>query len=113
MGVVYLDISKAFDRIWQPGLMHKPESVGIRGNALRWFHSFLFDQQQCTAVGRFSSSVQKLHAGVPQVAILSPLLFSLYKNDLVKSASGNRNLLLMTRLLMSLQSPSFALQEKM
>ena len=84
-----IDISKTLDCVWLPGLMRKLESVGALGNALAsGFRNFLFDQQQSTCVGRFSYSLQKRHACAPQGVILSPLLFSLYMNDLVKSTSG-------------------------
>ena len=77
VGVVFFDIKKAFDRVWLPGLLHKLHSVGVRGKALVWFHSYLVGRRQRTAVGCHLSSAAPLHAGVLQGAVLS-LCFSLY-----------------------------------
>ena len=41
----FLDISKAFDKVWHKGLLCKLESLGISGN-LNLFHSFLNDRYQ-------------------------------------------------------------------
>ena len=81
VGVIFLDIKKAFDRVYLPGLLYKLESAGVRGRALQWFRNFLQNRCQRTMIGQSVSSVEYLHAGVPQGAILSPLLFSLYMND--------------------------------
>lgn len=43
---VFCDISKAFDRVWHRGLLHKLSSIGIQGNLLRWFSSYLSDRKQ-------------------------------------------------------------------
>ena len=76
-------------------------------------HSFLFDWQQCTTVSRLSSFFQKLHVGVPQGAILSILLFSLFMNDLVKSTSGKKNLFADDTSAYVTATLIFALQEKL
>ena len=70
----------------------KLRAVGVRGKALAWFENYLFGRCQCTAVGRHLSSAAPLYAGVPQGAVLSPLLFSLYMNDIVKCTDANVNL---------------------
>ena len=64
----------------------------MRGKALAWFESFLRNRQQRTFVGRHISSSSYLHAGVPQRAILSPLLFSLYMNDVVQATGEDVNM---------------------
>ena len=92
VGVVFFDIKKAFDRVWLPGLLHKLRSVGVRGKALAWFQSYLVGRCQRTTVGRHLSSTTALHAGVPQGAVLSPLLFSLYMNDVVHCTDADVNL---------------------
>ena len=40
----FLDISKAFDKVWHEGLIYKLESTGISGHLLNLFHSFLNDR---------------------------------------------------------------------
>ena len=42
---IFLDISKAFDKVWQ-GLLYKLEALGVLGNLLKLFQSFLSDRKQ-------------------------------------------------------------------
>ena len=42
----FLDISKAFDKVWHDGLLYKLESFGISGNLMKLFHSYLNNRQQ-------------------------------------------------------------------
>ena len=68
VGVIFLDIKKAFDGVYLPGLLYKLESAGVRGRALQWFRNFLQNRCQRTMIGQSFSSVEYLHAGVPQGA---------------------------------------------
>ena len=43
MDVIYLDYRKAFDTVWQNGLLRKLECYGIGGKALAWIRSFWQD----------------------------------------------------------------------
>ena len=43
---VFCDISKAFDRVWHAGLLHKLRSIGISGELLKWFSSYLVGRKQ-------------------------------------------------------------------
>ena len=92
VGVIFLDIKKAFDRVYLPRLLRKLKSAGVRGSALHWFRNFLQNSCQRSMIGQSISSVEHLHAGVPQDAILSPLLFSLYMNDITAFTNGDVNL---------------------
>ena len=92
VGIVFFDFRKAFDPVCLPGLIKKLQSTGLRGKSLDWCCSFLSGRCQRVSVGGCMSAVEPLQAGVPQGAILSPLFFSLYINDVVTSAEGEFNL---------------------
>ena len=46
MRAVFLDISKAFDRVWNRGLIAKLRRFGVEGNLLNWFTSYLSCRKQ-------------------------------------------------------------------
>ena len=79
---VALDISKAFDRVWHAGLLHKLKSYGISGEIFGLISSFLSNRRLRVVLDGKSSQEYPVNAGVLQRSILGPTRFLLYINDL-------------------------------
>ena len=86
---VYLDISKAFDRVWHQGLIYKLRRCGVSGKLLTLMQSFLENRKQRTVLNGKTSTWSTISAGVPQGSILGPLFFLIYINDLTDGLKCN------------------------
>ena len=78
---VALDRTKAFDRVWHSGLLHKLKSYGISGQIFGLISSFLSNRPLPVVPDGKSSQEFLFNAGVPQGSILGPTLFLLYINE--------------------------------
>jgi hypothetical protein len=78
---VFLDIERAFDRVWHDGLVQKLIKIPINPNFIQLIDSFLSNRTCSVKIKNIKSRPIAHQAGVPQGSILSPLLYIVYCRD--------------------------------
>ena len=84
---VFLDISKAFDKVWCEGLIVKLKKNGISDSLLKLFQNYLHNRKQRVVLNGSFSDYSFIKSG----SVLGPLLFLIYINDLENNINSNIN----------------------
>ena len=86
---VFLDISKAFGKVWHDGVILKLEQNGTSGDLLNILIDFVRNRKQSVVFNGQVSAWASVNAGVTQGSILGTLLFLIYINNLSDNLSSN------------------------
>ncbi|KAL9978039.1 hypothetical protein ACROYT_G015516 [Oculina patagonica] len=81
--VGFIDYEKAFDSVWQSGMIHKLQTYGIQGKFLNVIKSMYSSIRSCVKINQNAlTELFSCNKGIRQGDGLSPVLFSLFMNDL-------------------------------
>ena len=86
---VFLDISKAFDKVWHEGILFKLKTYGVNAKVLNLLTNYLHERYQRVVLNGKTSSWELVKSGVPQGSVLGPLFCLIYINDLQDNLESN------------------------
>jgi hypothetical protein len=90
VGILF-DIASAFDKVWHNGLVFKLINAKIPVYLVAWIKDFIANRSFTVEIEDARSESKNITCGVPQGAVLSPLLFSLFINDIPDNTEKNEN----------------------
>ncbi len=79
--ILFEDFSSAFNTIIPDTFQNKLTQLSVPTSICQWITGFMTDRQQLVRQGEFSSNTHTISTGALRGCVLSPLLFSLYRND--------------------------------
>ena len=80
VGIIYMDLSKAFDCLNHELLIAKLRCSGQDQHAVEFFRKYLSNCYQCCKSNNTLGDWRKITAAVPQESIMGPLLFNIFLN---------------------------------
>ena len=109
---VWVDMEKAFDKVWKKGLVLQLMQAGVFHNMLNWIEKYLSQRTGRVSLQGKESRQADFKDGVPQGGVLSPTLFLVFMNSIqniikphVKAALYADNLAIIIVLKIVLEQP--------
>ena len=84
LGALFIDIEKAFDKVWHNGLLFKLDRASIPNYLGKWIQNYLSQRTFRVRANGSHSTHRAIETGVPQGSVLGPTLFLIFFNDIIK-----------------------------
>lgn len=89
-----IEMIPTFPRHFTKILLMKLEAIGFHNNLKAWLLSFLIERVQIVNINNFISKQIAVNSGISKGAYCSPLLFSLFINDIIPTIKCSSCLML-------------------
>lgn len=86
---VFLDIAKAFDKVWHEALIYKLIRLNFPARLIHLIYSYLRNRLFTVRINNIFSNTHPILSGVLQGSVLGPLLFNLFFGDIPRSPNSN------------------------
>jgi hypothetical protein len=90
MITIFFDIASAFEKVWHQGLIFKLIKLNFPFHIICWLREFLIKRYFSVRVNNYLTKQVLIETGVPQGAVFSPTLFSIFINDIPMNFSKNK-----------------------
>lgn len=84
-----LNVARAFDHVSHPRLLHNLRSKGIPEYMVKWTESFLRARSTSITIGRKTSDILPVDAGIPQGSLISPVPFLFFNAPLREECANS------------------------
>ena len=85
----FIDFKKAFDRVWHDGLWHSLRSFGIEEGLVQIMKSLYSSASSAVLLNNNVSNYFRTTVGVRQGCLLSPILFNMYLENIMRETLHN------------------------
>lgn len=82
LGLVFLDLRKAYDSVWHDALIHKLIKYKYPLYLIKLIQSYLSNRTAFVSINDSFSELFRILAGVPQGSVIAPHLFNIFINDI-------------------------------
>ena len=89
MDVIYLDFSKAFDKVDHGVVLRKLSKLKVGDKVGRWIHSFLTNRTQSVCIDGVTANPAPVRSGVPQGSVLGPIIFLILIGDIDENVASS------------------------
>jgi len=80
----FIDVKKAYDKVWRDGLWVKMYEMGVDGKVWRILQEMYKKVRRKVKIGEGTTDEFEVEVGVAQGSVLSPFLYSCFINGLIK-----------------------------
>lgn len=79
---IFLNVAKAFDKVWQGGLICKLIDLGIHAVLIHLIHSYLSDHNFCFHTSNILCTLYLILSGILKVSVIGTTLLNIFLSDI-------------------------------